>query len=33
MTPWHNAYEQYADPKTKRKYNELQIQKLPESER
>lgn len=31
--PWHNAYEQYADPKAKRKYFESQIQKLPESER
>uniref|UniRef100_A0AAU8B835 Uncharacterized protein n=1 Tax=Dulem virus 42 TaxID=3145760 RepID=A0AAU8B835_9CAUD len=31
--PWHNLYEQYADPKAKRKYFETQIQKLPESER
>lgn len=33
LTPWHNTWEQAMDPKTKRKYNELQIQKLPESER
>lgn len=33
LTPWHNTWEQAMDPKAKRKYNELQIQKLPESER
>lgn len=31
--PMHNLYEQFKDAKTKRKYQETQIQKLPESQR
>lgn len=33
FVPWHNVYEQYKDPKSKRKYFESQIQKLPKDER
>lgn len=33
LTPWHNTFEQLKDPKAKRKYNEIQIQKLSENER
>lgn len=31
--PVHNVYEQVMDPKSKRKYQEIQIQKLPETQR
>lgn len=33
LTPFHNFYEQYSDPFTKRKYFENQIMRLPETER
>lgn len=33
LTPFHNIYEQYEDPFTKRKYFENQIMRLPENKR